>query len=89
MMGTEVPWVQPVVAVPFAWVDGDALGGQVIVAHSETLTDRIAPERSSPEWRPRKLSAQQIGRLIETLTLIAADAAAVYQRPTTGTTAAK
>lgn len=81
LMGGEVPWVQAVLAVPLGFVDGDprgACGGKVWVVHQEDLPDRLAGERV-----PARLDKAQVGRLVDVLSMLQANAAKVYRRPTT------
>jgi hypothetical protein len=76
IMGADVPYVTPLLAVPFGYVDSDAMSGQVIVAHAEDLTDRIAPVDV-----PRKQSADMIARTVKAMEMIQSGAAAAYRRP--------
>jgi hypothetical protein len=75
-MGREVPWVQAVLAVPHGYVKGDAAGGKVWVAHQDDLVKRLAPE-----GRSRKLTNEQVARVVAVMKMIQENAAAVYQRP--------
>lgn len=79
MLGVETAWVQAVLAVPFGYVDHDACGGRVWLVYAETVVERLlATERG-----PRTLNAKQIERVVKAMEMITADAANVYQRPTT------
>jgi len=76
VMGDDVPWIQPVLAVPLGFVDGDACGGKVWVLHQDELTDRIAPVEG-----PKKLDKRQLARVVGALEMLEGKAAAVYVRP--------
>lgn len=76
MMGGDVPWIQPVLAVPLGFVEGDACGGKVWVVHQEDIKDRLAPEATV-----KRLSKEQVARVAKVLEMIQTSAAAVYQRP--------
>jgi hypothetical protein len=76
LMGADVPWVQPVLAVPYGYVDGDACGGKVWLVHQEQIPDRFAPEGG-----PRRLDPHQVGRVVKVMEIIRAGAADVYERP--------
>jgi hypothetical protein len=75
-MGKDVPWVQTVLAVPFGYTERDACGGKVWLVHQENILDRLAPEGA-----PRKLTEQQITRVVKVLEMIQQGAAEIYQRP--------
>jgi hypothetical protein len=76
LMGHDVPWVQPVLAVPLGFVQGDACGGKVWLAHQDNLISRLAPDQG-----PKRLSPKQVARAVTVLTMIQAAAADVYVRP--------
>jgi hypothetical protein len=61
-MGADVPWVQPVLAVPLGFTEGAACGGKVWLAHQDDLTERLAPERS-----PKRLNKRQVERTVAVL----------------------
>ena len=75
MLGSDVPWIQPVLAVPFGFIEGDACGGKVWVVYQEDLKDRLAPEEG-----PKKLDPEQVARVAKVLELIQSSAAEVYRR---------
>lgn len=75
-MGRDVPWVQPILAVPLGYTEQDACGGKVWLVHQDNLIDRIAPEGA-----PTKLSAEQRSRTVKTLEMLESTAADVYRRP--------
>ena len=76
MMGADVPWVQPVLAVPFGFVEGDACG-KVWIVHQEDIARRLAPEEG-----PERLKQDQVARMANVLEMIQASAADVYRRAT-------
>jgi Nuclease-related domain len=80
VMGGDVPWLQPLLAVPFGFIEGDACGGRVWVLHQEQLMDRICPHDA-----PKKLDKRQLERVVRALELLQGKAAEVYERPTTPT----
>lgn len=75
-LGADVPWVQAVLALPFGYIDNDACGGKVWLAHADNLADRLAPEGG-----PRKLKPKQVERVVKVMEMIAASAAEIYRRP--------
>jgi hypothetical protein len=75
LMGADVPWVQPVLAVPLGFTEGAACGGKVWLAHQDDLTERLAPERS-----PKRLNKRQVERTVAVLEMIQKGAAKVYRR---------
>jgi len=75
-LGADVPWVQAVLALPFGYIDADACGGRVWLAHADSLIRRIAPERGT-----RKLDKAQVTRIVRVLEMIAETAAEIYRRP--------
>jgi hypothetical protein len=77
-MGTDVPWVQAVLALPFGYTYGDGCGGTVWLVHQDDIVERLAPEKAS-----KRLSKQQIARIAKSLELIQDGAAEVYERPST------
>jgi hypothetical protein len=77
LMGNDLPWLQPILALPFGYTEGDACGGKVWLVHQWDIADRLAPEDG-----PKKLNKQQVGRVVKVLEMIQEGAAGVYQRPT-------
>jgi len=76
-MGNNVPFVQPVLALPIGWTDGDACGGKVWLVHQWDIGKRLAPENG-----PKKLDKKQVERTAKVMAIIAQSAEAVYERPT-------
>jgi hypothetical protein len=76
LMGDDVPWVQPVLALPFGFIQGDACGGKVWTVHQFDMVDRLMPHDG-----PRRLTKEQVKRATDALDMIQRSAATVYQRP--------
>ncbi|HVT89963.1 MAG TPA: nuclease-related domain-containing protein [Tepidisphaeraceae bacterium] len=77
LMGKDVPFIQPVLAVPFGYTEHDACGNKVKLVHMENITERLAPLEGSP----KKLSKDQIARVVKVMEMIQEGAADVYVRP--------
>lgn len=75
-LGKDVPWVQPVLAVPFGFTQADACGGKVWLVHQENTAERLAPEAA-----PDRLTEQQIERAVKVLEMIQNTAADIFRRP--------
>jgi hypothetical protein len=73
-MGNDVPFVQPVLAVPLAFVNCPRQQGPVLVVHQDELLDAI-------EGGSKKLSASQIDRCAKVLDMLRQSAAHLYQKP--------
>ena len=79
LMGKDVPFVQPVLAVPFGYVEGAACGGKVWVRHQDDITSRIAPKDTR-----RRLSEKEVAPLVGVLEMFEKDArysTAAQRRP--------
>ena len=59
----EVPWVQSVLAVPFAWVDCDSVASDIWILHQENLVSTF--EGCKP--RLSKQEIQKLARLLDKL----------------------
>lgn len=79
-MGNDVPWVQPVLATPFGYTEGDPFNGKVWLVHADDLIERIAPEKADSR-SPKPLTAEQVRRVVGLLEMIQTGAAEIYQRP--------
>jgi hypothetical protein len=76
MLGDDVPFLQPVLAVPFGFTEGNACGEKVWLAHHENILDCLAPDEA-----PRRLSRGQIERIARAVDMLQSTAADIYQRP--------
>lgn len=74
LLGSDVPFCQPLLAVPFMYVDCRAPQGPVYIAHKEELIDVIERNR-------RPLKAAQIKRLVEALDMLDKTAKRLYRAP--------
>jgi|GEM_PF-3210124 len=77
ILGNDVPFVQPVLAVPIGFTDGDACDGKVWLVHQWDIIERLAPD----PLRRKPLPADQINRTVRALELIQNGAAEIFQRP--------
>ncbi len=75
-MGSDVPWVQSVLALPFGYIEGDARRDKVWLVHQENILDCLVPDDG-----PRRLSKSQLARTIAVLEEIQCHAAHIYRRP--------
>jgi len=78
LMVNGVPWVQPVLAVPFAWVDVPGGRDKVWILHQENLLDAF-------EKLPRKLSKDELAHLLRVMKTIADEGKNLYRPPTAAT----
>ncbi len=76
IMGDNLPWIQPVLAVPFGYVQDDDGGAKALVVHQDDLIDRIAPDGAA-----RRLDSETIHRVTKALEMIQQHAEEVYRRP--------
>ncbi len=77
LMGDGTPWIQPVLALPFGFLKGRALGGKVWLVHQDDILKKVSRDDSV------KLDRRTIDRAVKAMTMIAADAADLYVRPNT------
>lgn len=61
----KVPWVQAVVVLPFAWVEGDNLQCNPMVLNSEQIELQLNPDRPR-----KKLTARDVGQLVGVINAI-------------------
>lgn len=73
MLGNDVPFVQAVLAVPFAFIECPRRQGAVLVVHQDELLDTI-------EQSKKKLSTSQIERFAKVLDMLQQSAAHLYRR---------
>ena len=70
----RVPWVQPVLAVPLAWVDFDSFQTTAWVLHQDNLCDAM-------EKQPKRLTKDEVARIVKALEMIEANARDIYRPP--------
>jgi hypothetical protein len=75
MLGADKPFLQPVLAVPFGFTEGDACGGKVWLAHQDNILGRVAPDGA-----PKRLGREQIERIAKAVDMLQSTAADVCQR---------
>ncbi len=73
LMGTDVPFVNAVLAVPLGFVDFRGPQRNVWVLHQEDLLDSV-------ERAPKRLSKQTVDRCAKCLAMLKDSAAKVYRR---------
>lgn len=73
LMGQDVPWIQPVLAAPLAWIEGPTIQGRVLVVHQDNLVETID--------RPgeKKLKPQEIRRCADALEMLQKTARHIYR----------
>jgi diacylglycerol kinase len=75
LLGSEVPWVQSVLAVPFGYTEGRTTRqGKVWVVDMETLIHKLAPADGV-----RRLEKSQIARVVKALEMLAAGSRHVFK----------
>jgi hypothetical protein len=76
ILGDDVPFLQPVLAVPFGFTEGNACGGKVWLVHQDDILNCLAPDGA-----PKRLSRAQIERIAKAVDMLQSTAADIYQRP--------
>ena len=74
MMGSGVPWITSIVALPFGQID-NPICGKVWLCNADDLVRRIAPVNG-----PKPMSKAQVERVVKVMEMIQNSAAAVYER---------
>jgi len=77
IMGDGVPFIQPVLALPIGYTEGNACGGKVWLVHQWDIVKRLAPDPP----RGKQLTAPDIERTVKALEMLETRAADVYKRP--------
>ncbi len=75
LMGADVPYVQAVLAAPFAWVAYSAKSQRVWVLHQENLSDTLQDEA-----KQKRLDAKAIARTAEAIEVLAAKSKGLWRR---------
>ncbi|MDB5297342.1 MAG: nuclease-like protein, partial [Phycisphaerales bacterium] len=70
----RVPWVQPVLAVPLAWVAFDSFQSAAWVLHQDNLLKALSEQ-------PPRLGPDEVARVVRALEMIMANAKDLYERP--------
>jgi hypothetical protein len=75
MLGSDVPFVQAVLAMPLAFIKCPRQQGAVLVVHQEDLLEAIEESR-------KKLNTSQIDRCAKVLGMLQQSAAHLFRKPT-------
>ena len=78
LIGEDVPFVQAVLAAPFAYTDGPTMQGRVLVAHQDNLVEAIEGDGKI------RLKKEQLRRCIDALEMLQKTAKHLYRRPKAG-----
>jgi len=76
LMGADVPFVQAILAAPFAYTDFAETSQTVWVLHQENLSDTL--ER---EAKKKRISAEQVRRTLRSVETLASNAEKLYRKP--------
>jgi hypothetical protein len=74
LMGTDAPFVQSILAVPFAYTDFDETSQTTWVLHQENLTDILEAQATR-----NRLPKIQLSRTLETIKTLSQNAAKLYR----------
>jgi hypothetical protein len=76
LLGSDVPWIEAVLAVPFGWTEGETRGSKFWLVHQDNIVEQLAPGDG-----PKKLTPQQVQRVVKAMEMIQESAAEVFERP--------